>query len=235
MDKPNFEVVETDWKLLYRIGGIATVLTLVFYITELVFTMTAENYPETILEWYEAFERSRILGLFYIHALDMVSITCLGLMFIALYFALRRVNPSFMLTAVFFSVTSVPIFVAPRSATFSLLALSDQYAEATTEAQRTLLLTAGEAIGSLGQPTPQTLGFMFLAIATLLTCGVILRSDVFGRGVAYVGIVASVLTIADFVSLIVAPALATPLMITAMLPWVAWWIMISRGLFRLSQ
>jgi hypothetical protein len=98
-----------------------------------------------------------------------------------------------------------------------------------------VFLAAMEALGSLGAATNQTVGFFFIAVASLIISVVILRSKRFSRATAYVGILASTLTFADDISTIVAPSISAILMPTNLLLWVVWWILVSRGLFILSQ
>ena len=88
---------DAHWKGLYRVGGVAILMTLGFYLTQLVlFSVLARPFPSTINEWFALFEESRLLGLFYLNSLDMISITLMGPMFLALYIALRQVNETWI-------------------------------------------------------------------------------------------------------------------------------------------
>ena len=222
------------WKPLFRIGGIAPLLTLVFYISEYAF-IRWDAFPTSTEEWFLLFQRSKLLGLFYLNTLDILSITLLGVMFMALYVALRETNQPYMSVAAFFSFLGVTAFIVPRIATLSLMTLSDQYAVATTEVERMRLLAAGEALGSLGTATPQTAGFFFMSIGVLILSIVMLQGKAFSKLTAWFGILASLLTFADDISMVLAPNLSTPLMIASGLFWIPWWVMVSMGLFRLTN
>jgi 4-hydroxybenzoate polyprenyltransferase len=50
-----------------------------------------------------------------------------------------------------------------------------------------------------------------------------------------VGIVGFVLALANYITWIIAPAIATTLMPINGLLWLIWWLMISAGLFRLAR
>jgi hypothetical protein len=156
-------------------------------------------------------------------------------MFLALHVALRKTNESYMAIATFFGLLGVVVFIVPRAAMLSLLPLSDRFAVAGTEVERARILAAGEALGALGTPSPQTIGFLFMAIAVSIISVIMLRSDFFSKITAYFGILASLLTFADHISVILAPAVATVLMIVSGLFWLPWWLMISMGLFRLAR
>jgi len=227
---------ETSNKLrnLYCIGGIAPLLTLTFYISEYAF-IDLGTFPTSTEAWFQLFQHNKLLGLFYLNSLDISSITLLGVMFLALYMVLKDVNPSSMSIAVFFSLLGVTAFVIPRIATLSLMTLSDQYALATTEAERIRLLAAGEALRSLGIPTPQTVGFFFISIGVVIISIVMLQDNAFNKVTAWFGIMASLFTILDDISIVLAPTLSTPLMIASGLFWLPWWVMIGVGLLRLSK
>jgi hypothetical protein len=230
------EPADATWKSLYKIGGAAIAMTLVFYLTQLVvFSVVDRPFPSTINDWFSLFQESRLFGLFYLNALDMASIALMGPMFLALYVALRPDSETWMAVAAFFAFTGIPIFIAPRAATLAMLPLSEQYAAATTEAGRSQILAVGEAVGALGQPTPQTVGFILIAVAVLISSGVMLRSKIFSQAIAYVGILASVLTFVGFISLVMVPSIAEPLMIMGMVPWMIWWILIARRLLQLGR
>ena len=222
------------WKVLYRIGGIAPLLTLAFYISEFTF-IRWDTFPTSTEDWFSLFQRNKLLGLFYLNALDIFSIALLGVMFLALYVALRKINESLMAIAGYFSFLGVGVFIVPRIAMLSLLPLSDLYTTSTTDAERVRLLAAGETLGALGIPTPQTVGFLFMSIGVLLISIVMLQGNTFGKMTAWFGTLASVLTFADHISVIFLPTLATPLMIASGLLWIPWWGMISVGLLRLAN
>jgi len=223
-----------NWKILYRIGGVAPLLTLVFFTSEFVL-IDWETFPTSTEEWFLLFRQSKLLGLFYLNALDILSITLLGVMFLALYVALRKINESVMTVATFFALLGVIAFVVPRIAMLSLVTLSDQYAVATIESVRARLLAAGETLGSLGAATPQTVGFFFMSIGVVLVSMVMLQGKTFSKMTAWFGILASLLTFADDISLILAPTLSTPLMIASGLFWLPWWVMIGVWLLRLAN
>lgn len=221
-------------KTLYVAGGVAPLVTLVFYLSELLL-IPWDEYPATIEDWFALFQRSKVQGLFVLNALDIISIALLGVMFLALFMALRQVALGSMIIAAFFGLLGVGVFIVPRVAMLSLLPLSDRYITAASEVERARLLAAGETLASLGTPTPQTVGFLFMAVAVLITSLIMLRSRQFSKVTAWLGLLASLITFADHVSLVVAPALATPLMIASGLFWLPWWALIGFGLVRMAR
>ena len=229
----NSAIGEDGWKKLFRIGALAPILTLVFYVSEFVL-IPWDEFPTSPEEWFLLFQRSKLLGLFYLNALDIFSITLLGMMFLALFMALRKTDQASMLVATFFGLLGVGVFVVPRVAMLSLLTLSDRYALVASEAERARLLAAGETLGALGTPTPQTMGFFFMLIGVLILSLVMLRNPQFSKVTAWLGILASLVTFADDLSLVLAPTWAASLMIFSGLFWIPWWLLISRDLFRFN-
>jgi hypothetical protein len=232
----NTKTGDPTWKTLYRIGGVAPLIVLVFYSSQFLVSFSGETYPTTPEGWFALFQRSRILGLYFLNALDVLSIALLGTMFLALYVALKETHPSLMAIAAFLAFLGIAVFVSTRAAMVSAtLSLSDQYAAATTEAQRSQILAAGRAIHAAGRATPETTGFFFTAIAGLIISIVLLRGGSFGRATAYVGILASLVTFANDMSIVLAPSLAAILMPINGLLWLIWWLLISYGLVKLGR
>ena len=134
----------------------------------------------------------------------------------------------------------IAVYFASNQA-FSMLSLSDQYAAATTDAQRSLFLSAGEALlainnpGAIYQGTGIYVSWFLIPLAGLIISIVMLRSSVFSKATAYVGILANGFRLSHFIALAFAPALiAFPTSISA--PFrVTWLVLIALGLFRLGS
>jgi hypothetical protein len=165
---------------------------------------------------------------------DLVNYTLVGLIFLAVYGALRESNRSWMTIAIAFSFAGIASFYASNQA-FALLALSSKYAAATTEAQRAAFLAAGEAlIAASNHGSGFYLGLLLVILSGLVISVVMLSGDVFSRATAYVGIAANVLMLGYFVVLPVAPGwiflpptLSAPFRVT-------WYVLIALRLWRLG-
>jgi hypothetical protein len=232
---------DAKWRTLYRAGGLAPLIALVFYSSQFVILIFGDPFPATVEDWFALAQRSRLLALWYLNALDIISVVLLGVMFLALYVALRRVCPSWMLIALYLALLGVVVFIVPRVLTLSLLPLSDLHAAATTEAQRTMLLTAGETLSHVSTATPQTLGFLLMAVAGSIISAVVLQNrsfddvSVFGKAAGYVGIVGCVVALANYVGWLIVPSTAELLLPFNGLLWLVWWLLISVILFKLAR
>jgi hypothetical protein len=112
-----------------------------------------------------------------------------------------------------------------------MLSLSDQYAAATTDAQRSIVLAAGQVMVSLWTETVFDVGYVIEGVALLISTVVMLRSNVFSKASAYVGILLGVLMLlpptAETIGLIFS--------LGSLLPLEIWDILIARRLFQLGQ
>jgi hypothetical protein len=234
-------MMTAQWKTLYRAGAVAPLIALALYSSQFIIMICGEPFPTTTEGWFALSQRNRLLALWYLNALDIVSFALLGVMFLALYVALRRIRPSWTLIALYFALLGVVVFIVPRMLTLVMLPLSDMHAAATTEAQRTMALTAGETLSHVTTATPQTLGFLFMAVAGLIISIVVLRgrsfggSPVFSKAAGYVGVVGFAVALANYVSWLVAPSIAAVLMPINGLLWLVWWLVVSVGLFKLAR
>lgn len=229
------DLIDPGWKSLYRVGGIAPLVAFAFYLVEMFVAILGGPFPATTADWFMLIQRNKILGLLYLNALDIFSITLIGTMYLALYVALRRSNPSLTATAAFFAFLGVAVFIAPRVAMLGVVPLSDQYAAATSQEQQAIYLAAGTALSALGVPTPETIGFLFMAVAGLILSIVILQAGIFKKAVAYLGILAGLVTFLNDIFAIIAPGAAGMLVPINGLLWLIWWLLVSWGLVQLSR
>jgi hypothetical protein len=225
-----------NWKPLLKAGAVAPLITLATYVIEVIgVILVGDPYPTSSLEWFTLFAEDKLLGLLALNVFDVVSIALLGVMFLALYKALRRWNESIMLIAVFFALLGITVFVASRAEMGStMLKLSDEYTAATTQVQKDQLLAVGQALGAPVRATIDTMGYFFIAAASLLVSIVMLRSGTFNKATAYVGILGFIIALVCRLGLVVDSSLGEMLLPIHGLVWLIWWLLISRGLFRLA-
>jgi hypothetical protein len=76
---------------------------------------------------------------------------------------------------------------------FEMLSLSNQYATATTEAERSFVLAAGQAMLVTWQGTAFNVSYVLSALAILIVSAVMLRSHLFSKVTTYAGLSAGVL------------------------------------------
>jgi len=111
-----------------------------------------------------------------------------------------------------------------------MLVLSSQHAAATSEVERAMLLAAGQAMTTIWTGTAFAVGYVLLGIGLLIAAVVMMRSRLFGRVTAIVGIVLGVM------SLIPASAgtIGMVFALGSLLPLELWYILTGVKLVRLG-
>ena len=246
----NAETSDSGWKKLYRVGGAAALTAGVLFRRNLaaeIGLFSTHPSPATVSDWFELLQSNRLLGLAYLNIFDLVNYALLGLMFLALYAALRRDSKSAMAIAAPLGLVGIAVYLASNTA-FSMLSLSNQYAAATTDPQRTTLLAAGQALLAINRFSghgayPGSGGYMSLlliAIAGMITSVVMIRSAVFNRATAYVGILAGALDLAYCVAFAFVPMADSETLAIGFIPaaglfLMIWHIMVGWKLYRLGK
>jgi hypothetical protein len=195
--------------------------------------------PETISAWFMLLQQNKLLGITLLNFFDVVNYALVGLIFLALYAALRRTNPSWMLIAAALGYTGVSVYLASNQA-FSMLSLSRQYAAATSDAQRTTLLAAGQAVLAIHQNASYSgagiyPGFLFVTAAGLIISLVMLQGKIFNKTAAYMGILANGFGASYYILLVFTPGLVfIPISISAIFLLI-WYVMIGIRLWALGS
>ena len=190
------------------------------------------------MAWFTLLQSDPLIGLTWLNLFDLVNYALVGLMFLALFAALRRVSPSAMASATVLGLIGIAIYFASNQA-LALLSLSHQYAVATTAGQQSILLADGQALLTLNQfgSPGRYLSLLFIGVAGLLISIVMLRSRVFNRSTAYVGILASALDLAYCLAIAFVPAVDGELLAVCFIPaaglfLMIWHILIGQRLYR---
>ncbi len=232
-----FETVDPRRQGIYLVGGVAAFGAVAIVIFEFV-VVTIWPPPTTVLGWFTLFENNRILGLLDYAVLDAVIVALLGPMFVALFFALRRTHEKHVAVAVPFVFAGIASYWATNSA-LAMLYLSDLYAAATTESQRTAFLESGQALNSVSQyGLFYSMGFFLVVIAGLIVSVAMLRGNVFNKATAYLGLAGNILVLGNYISLALASTnnawLAAFAIVGGILLF-AWWALTGLTLYRLGR
>lgn len=183
-----------------------------------------------VLPWFELLQDNRLLGLLNLDLLYLVDSALLAVMYLALYVALRRTMESAMLVGTVLGLVGVAAYYASNTA-FEMLYLSNQYAAATTGAERAAFLAAGEAALAAYRGTAFDVYYVLNDITLLVIAVAMLRSRIFSRATAYAGLAAGVLmTVPSSVG-----TLGTYMALASLLPWTVFSVLVARRLFRLGR
>lgn len=226
----NTETSVSDWKSLYKVGGAAALLMFVVTLIQS-FIFITNPPPSTVMEYFTLFQKSQILGLLDLDFLLIIINILLILIYLALYVALFRISKSYMTIALAIGLVGTILFFASREATFGMLSLSNQYAAASTDTERAMLLAAGQTLLTIYNGTAFDLSYIFGGVVILMFSIVMLRSNLFSKATAYLGIAMGIL-------MLVPPTVGTIgllLSLISLIPTLIWLIPIARRLFQLGS
>ena len=230
---------ESGWKSLYKLGGTTVLMAAAIPLVEIGIGFLpgverASHGVVTASDWFALFQAHWFLGLRNLGLLNLIAAALLAPTVLAIYSALRRDNEAYAaLGSILFFLGMAVYFAGSRA--FAMLSLSGQYASAATDAQRSLLIAAGQAMLAEGQSRA---GVLLVEFACLVISVVMLKGMVFSKVTAYVGILANVLLMVVEVVLTRMQRLPGVWMIFASgagLSMMAWYLLVGKRLLRLAR
>ncbi len=252
MHKPSdTESASNPWRALYITGGVAALLAVFLFRRNLgaelallsnfgLVTGVPKTSLSSAMDWFKLFQDNWLVGLTLMNFFDLVEYALLALIFLSLYAALRHTSRSSIAIATVSGLIGITVYFSSNQA-FAMLALSERYTAATTDLQRSSYLSAGEALLAINNPesiyqgTGIYLSLFLVLLAGLIISVVMLKSDIFSKATAVVGILANGIGLSYFITLVFLPALYwIPHPISA--PFrVIWYFLIALRLFKLSK
>jgi hypothetical protein len=249
-DLLGFDGREADWKPLYKIGALAALIAVLVFRRYIAAEMSAFNgfgifdmpeaMPGSALDWFLLLQHNTFVGLALLSVFDLINYFLVGLIFLALYAALRRVHRSAMRIAIILGLVGITVYFASNQA-LGMLHLSRQYAAAASEAQRSIYLAAGEALlaennlGTIHQGTGIYVSLFLVLLAGLIISLVMLQSEVFGKVTAVSGILANGIGLVYYPALVLTPSLIwIPPAFSAPFRMI-WYILIAIKLLKLAK
>ena len=238
------KTADPAWRALYIAGGLAALIAVLFFrryfSVELMqfkgfglFTVP-QAWPAGAFDWFAVFQQNRLVGLLLFDLFDLVNYGLVGLIFLALYGALREQDQSAVLLATAACFVGVAVYFASNQ-TFAMLSLSDRFAAAASEVERALFLSAGEALLAIHKHgSGMQLSLFLILLAGLIMSIVMLRSAIFNKATAIAGILANGFGLGYFIAL---PFLLNYIWIfpTISAPFrMAWYILIAIKLLQLG-
>jgi hypothetical protein len=231
-------IPDPAYRSLYRVGGVSALIVALLTIAEIIAFVFFPQ-PSTISDWFILFQANPIVGILDFWGLEVPMYAMFAIVFLALYVALRKVNKSGMAIAITLAILGIAIFFATNNP-FSMLSLSNKYAAATTDVEKSRLLAAGEAV--LANTNQRgiggfNVGLFLVSVAGLVVSLVMLSATSFRRLTAYLGILAFGFSLADYLrqaftsSVIIALLLILP----GALLIVVWFTLVGRRLFQLGR
>jgi hypothetical protein len=222
------ETVDFPWRQLYQIGGIAALLSAMFIPIQVI-VFIVWPLPSTVMDWFTLFQENRLVGLVDLDLLLVIDNVLLVPIFLALYILLRRTNESVMAIATALGFLGIALFIASNPA-FEMLSLSNRHAAATTDAERSVFLAAGQAMLAMWEGTAFQTAYFLGSIVGLAIGVVMLQNGIFGKMTATMGILGNAVAFGYYL-----PGIGVYVAVFSVLFLEIWYILIARRLFRLGQ
>ena len=215
-----------SWQTLHKVGGVTALAVLVLIPIQMVVFFLWPP-PSSVLGWFTLFQDNALVGLLDMDLLLIVDYLLLIGVFSGLWASLRRANESLMAIALILQLVATASYLASTVA-FEMLSLSNEYANATTDAERSLFLAAGQAMLVTWQGTAFDVSYVLSALAVLIVSAVMLRSHLFSKVTGYVGLSAGVLMSVPST----AGMIGVVFSLLSLVPLVVWLALIARRLLR---
>jgi len=220
--------IDHRWMGLYRLGGVAALTVVGIMIVQIIIFVLWPP-PETVEGFFALMQARPLLGLLSMDLLYIINNTILVLIYLSMFAALRRTAETATLIALILGALGVAAYYASNTG-FEMLARSGQFAGATSEAQRTALLGAGQALLAIYKGTAFNTYYVLNAAALLIFAVVILRGKVFSAATGWVGLISGVLmTIPS-----TAGTIGLIFSLASLVPWAIFSVMASRRFFQLA-
>ena len=221
------EELKEEWQSLYHIGSISAALVAIFIPIQIIVFILFPP-PANILEWFDLFQKNPAIGLLDMDLLLILDQVLLGIILLALYINLRHIHHSYSLLSIVIGLMGIVAYFSSTIA-FNMLTLSNDYATATSVAEKAAIETSGRTLLTMWTGTAYTIGYILLGIAILLVSIVMTKSSVFGKTTAYVGIATGILSLIPASFGIIGMIFA----FASLIPMEIWLIRISKSLAKL--
>lgn len=236
MPATNTATLDSRFRSLFRVGGISAWIQLVCILISLSVAFTLGGEPATAEEYFTALGDNRLAELLRADFLSMVLVALTVFPAFALYAAARREHPLYPALATGLIFIGITISMATHGA-LSMVYLSDRFAQAGTEAERTLLLSAGEAVLATHwwHSTGGLMAGLFMQGGMVLLLFFALRSKYFHPWMAYTGIIANGLDFLHILVGLVLPGVGAALLYIGGVFYLLWFPLLGWDLLRLKD
>jgi len=221
-----------SFSLLYRIAAFAALGTVVLTIVQIVlgvfwpppdFTPTAAAAVEILAMAQE----NPVLTFLRLDGLMILDYLLLVVVYLALYAALKRSNPSLMLLGTALALIAFTLYLATNPAA-TMLVLAGKYS--ASGAAGAGIVSAAQAVLVNFQGTAFLVHYIVGGIAMMLVALAMLRSDVFSRTTALAGLTSGAMMLVP----VTFGTIGLLFALGSLVPFIIWFVLIALRLFRMS-
>lgn len=180
------------WKDLIKIGGWTCFLVALLIVFAIVayFIWPYSPLEKSISDIFTLLQKDKIGGLFSLDLVMIITVIVNVIPVLAFYVVLKQVNESYALIAVVLSLIALAVVITSRPLQ-EMLILSERYADTSNPELEARLLAAGEAFKVLFDGTAWFIQTILLITGGLINAILMLKSKVFNKGIATLGIITS--------------------------------------------
>lgn len=222
--------VDPRWRDLYKIGAVTTFSLFIIPLVAVIGFFIWPYIPgeATMIEIFDLVQTDPIGAAVSLDVFVLLGGVVSLPLFVVLYITLREVNPSYALVALAFGVISVAAIIPVRPI-MEIFALGNLYADAETPAEQSRYLAAGEALIQTFHGTAWLMYILLGAVSLLISATLMLRSPLFTRSIAYLGIVTGLCSLP-----VLLPTLGVLLLFVGTITGMVWNLLMARRFYRLG-
>ncbi|MEI6089414.1 MAG: DUF4386 family protein [bacterium] len=187
--------------------------------------------PATAVQYFALFQKNAFLGFLDLDLSLTVDNLLFILVYIGLYFVLKKSNRVLVTIGIVFAIVSVTLYVVSREALFSMLALSNQYSAATNETARASIATIGQTMLTIYNGTCFNISYFLGGVNLILFSIAMLKSTIFTKAIGWLGLATGILMLVPPT----AGKLGFLLSFLSILPLMPWLIIIAIRFFKLGN
>lgn len=193
---------EPRWRGLILAGGWAALVSAVLMPLAIVaYALWPPPIGKPVVEWFNLFNDNWFVGLLSMDLLLMVIMVAMVPIFFAMAVTMWKRDASIVLPALALTLLAVATFFAANTA-FQMLALSKEYATATGEAERAMLIGAGRYALASYQGTAFHFYYIIGAVGGALAGWALLRSPLYSRLTGWLMLAGNVIALGLYVPVV---------------------------------
>ena len=221
---------QIDYKItLYRGGIIAATFMVIMIPVQIAFFLIWPH-PTNIVDWFNLFNNSWIIGLMSFDFLYMLSMIASIFLYIALFFALFERQKSLSLFALIIGLIGLAIYF-PSNTSIEMLATSRQYLNASTEYNKEIFIASGQTLLSIWKGTAYSVYYVLNGIALILFFLAMLKNTNFRKSTTYIGLTSGFLMTVPATAGVIGMTMA----LLSLLPWSIFSILVIQDLNRIIK
>jgi hypothetical protein len=227
----NIKTQKSHWKEIYTITAIAAILSEIVLMIGIATVFIYPYAPGNISteSIFLLLQNDKLGGLISLD-FHLVLGNLLGiLLFLALYVSLKQVNNSYALIALVLGLIA-DVLIIPARPISELFSLSGLYATASTEVAKSQYLAAGEVLLSQFNGTGWFMNTFLGGFSLLISSLLMLRSSVFSKPTAYVGIITNAAVCLFFI-----PGIGMLFLFLSLPGYMIWYFQLTRRFLKLAQ